>query len=53
MGEFSIVHVVFLFIPIIFFLLGRELICSYFKINRQVELLEKILIELRNNNRKT
>jgi hypothetical protein len=30
-----------------FFLLGRELICWYFKINRRVELLEQIHEELK------
>ena len=50
MGEFSLAHVVVLVVlPLIFFLIGRELICWYFKINRRIELLESILIELRKN----
>jgi hypothetical protein len=40
----SIVVLVVLFL---FFLLGRELICWYFKINRRVDLLEEILEEMK------
>jgi hypothetical protein len=40
----SIVVLVALFL---FFLLGRELICWYFKINRRVDLLEEILEEMK------
>ena len=51
-GSFFALLVV-LGILFIFFLIGRELICWYFKYNRQVELLEKILIELRSKNGNT
>lgn len=50
-GSFFALLVV-LGILFLFFLIGRELICWYFKINRRVELLESILIELRNKNGK-
>ncbi len=35
-------------IMLLFFLLGRELVCWYFKINRTVELLEEIRDSLKN-----
>lgn len=34
----------------LFFLIGRELVCWYWKINRTVELLEKIYEQLKNKN---
>jgi hypothetical protein len=42
-----------LVVLIIFFLLGRELICWYFKINKRVYLLEEILDELKQKNNNT
>ncbi len=36
-------------IMLLFFLLGRELVCWYFKINKTVELLEEIRDSLKNN----
>jgi len=50
MGEAGIVFIVLFFI---FFLVGRELVCWYFKINRRVELLENILTELKSKNEKS
>lgn len=35
------------FIILTIFLICREIVCWYFKINKTVELLENILIELR------
>ena len=39
-----------LVILVLFFLLGRELICWYFKINKRVYLLEEILDEIKQQN---
>ncbi|QWE30135.1 hypothetical protein ICV89_07520 [Polynucleobacter sp. Adler-ghost] len=39
-----------LVVLILFFLLGREVICWYFKINKRVYLLEEILDELKQKN---
>lgn len=50
-GSFIMLFIV-LGVLFLFFLIGRELICWYFKINRRVELLENILVELRNKNGK-
>jgi len=44
----SVVVVVVLGIMFLFFLLGRELVCWYFKINKTVELLEEIRDSLKN-----
>jgi hypothetical protein len=35
-------------IMLILFLLGREIVCWYFKINKTVELLEEIRVSLKN-----
>ena len=40
--------IVALGIMFLFFLLGRELVCWYFKINKTVELLEEIRDSLKN-----
>ena len=40
-------------VMLLFFLLGRELICWYFKINKRVYLLEEILDELKQKNNST
>ncbi len=40
----------FLVVLVLFFLLGREIICWYFKINKRVYLLEEILDELKQKN---
>jgi hypothetical protein len=39
-----------LVVLVLFFLLGREVICWYFKINKRVYLLEEILDELKQKN---
>jgi hypothetical protein len=39
--------VIVLVVLFLLFLVGRELICWYFKINRRVDLLEEILEELK------
>lgn len=36
-----------LLLLLLFFIIGRELVCWYWKINRQVELLEKIHEQLK------
>jgi hypothetical protein len=38
---------VILIIAFVIILIGREITCWYFKINKRVELLEEILAELR------
>jgi len=38
---------------LIIFLVGREIVCWYWKINRGVELMEEILIELKKANEKS
>lgn len=35
---------------VVFFLIGRELVCWYFKINKITTILEEIRDELRNKN---
>jgi hypothetical protein len=41
-----------LVIILIAFLIGRELVCWYWKINRSIQLLEGILAELKQSNGK-
>ena len=41
-----------LFIAIIIFLTCREIFCWYWKINKSVDLMEKILAELKRSNEK-
>lgn len=40
--------IIVLLVLIIFFLIGRELVCWYFKLNKISSLLEEIRDELRN-----
>lgn len=47
MGEFSLAHIIVIAVVMAVFLVCREIFCWYWKMNRTVELLEKILIELR------
>lgn len=42
------IALVILGVLFLFFLIGRELVCWYWKINRTVELLEKIHEQLKN-----
>jgi len=41
--------IIVLVVMLLFFLLGRELICWYFKMNKVVELLDSINEQLKNN----
>lgn len=38
---------ILLFILLVIFLFCREIICWYFKLNKSVELMEQILVELK------
>lgn len=42
--------IIVLLVLVIFFLIGRELVCWYFKINKITGLLEEIRDELKNKN---
>lgn len=43
---------VLLGIMFVIFLVGREMMCWYWKVNKSVELLEQILVELKKDNPK-
>lgn len=53
MGEFSIVHLLMV-LGILFFimLIGREIACWYWKINKSIYLMEEMLAELKEANGK-
>lgn len=46
--ESAIGPIIVIAVMLLFFLIGRELVCWYFKINKTIELLEEIRDSLKN-----
>lgn len=50
MDQSMAVALVLVGVLFVIFLIGRELVCWYWKINRSVQLMEEILVELKKSN---
>lgn len=51
-NNYLMMFLVFSFVWLLLFLIGRQIVCWYWKINRHIELQEQILVELKKMNNK-